>query len=102
LHHVLKLDEEIDPYDVTLCNVPKHKRKSGLKILNSVEKREWGKRVIDQFAKISDFENGNFIILAGQEYIKPIINHITNIELPLNRLRQGKRVKFLKSHLPRE
>jgi len=102
LHHVLELDEEIDPYDVTLCNVPRHKRKLGLKILNSEEKKEWGKRVIDQLAKISDLENDNFIMLAGQEYIKPIINHITHIEFPLNQLRRGERVKFLKSHLPRE
>ena len=98
LHHVLDLETEIEPYDVTLSNVPKHKRKAGLKILNREEKQEWGKKVIEQLSKLADIENDKFIILAGQEYIKPIINHITHFELPLNGLRQGERVKFLKNN----
>ena len=48
LHHVLDLETEIEPYDVTLSNVPKHKRKTGLKVLNTEEKKEWGKRVIEE------------------------------------------------------
>ncbi len=102
LHHVLDLETEIEPYDVTLCNVPKHKRKAGLKVLNSEEKNEWGNQVIDQLSKYADLKNDNFIILAGQEYIKPIINKITHIELPLNGLRYGERLKFLKDHTPHE
>jgi len=39
LHHVLDLETEIEPYDVTLSNVPMNKRKPGLKVLNSVEKK---------------------------------------------------------------
>jgi len=38
LHHLLKLDDVIEPYNVTLSNIPKNKRKAGLKILSSVEK----------------------------------------------------------------
>lgn len=95
LHHLLDLDKEIEPYNVTLSNVPKDKRKAGLKILNSTEKKEWGKKVIEQLAEQADLKNDNFIILAGQEYIKPIIDSISHLTNPLNGLRQGERVKFL-------
>jgi hypothetical protein len=96
LHHLLDLDKEIEPYNVTLSNVPKDKRKLGLKILSTSEKKEWGKKVIKQLAEKSDLKNDNFIILAGQEYIKPIIDNISRFTNPLKGLRQGERVKFLK------
>jgi cytoplasmic iron level regulating protein YaaA (DUF328/UPF0246 family) len=98
LHHLIELEREIEPYNVTLCNVLKNKRKAGLKVLNSKEKKEWSERVIDQLSKQADLKNDKFIILAGQEYIKPIIKHISHFELPLNGLRQGERVKFLKDN----
>jgi hypothetical protein len=99
LHHLIDLDKEIEPYNVTLSNVPKDKRKAGLKILNSSEKNEWGKKVIEQLAEQADLKNDIFIILAGQEYIKPIIDNIAHIKNPLNGLRQGERVKFLKDNV---
>ncbi len=95
LHHLLDLDKEIEPYNVTLSNVPKDKRKAGLKILSPSEKKEWGKKVIEQLAEKADLKNDNFIILAGQEYIKPIIDNISHFANPLKGLRQGERVKFL-------
>lgn len=99
LHHLLELDQEIEPYDVTLSNVPKGKRKQGLKVLNSVEKIEWGKKVIEMLIKSTDLQNDQFIILAGQEYIKPLKNHINNLDDKLKGLRQGERLKYLKSEL---
>jgi hypothetical protein len=98
LHHLLELEREIEPYDVTLSNVPKNKRKAGLKVLNSFEKREWGKKVIVMLGSNTDLKKDNFIILAGQEYIKPIIDRMTHFALPLKGLRQGERVKFLKDN----
>ncbi len=95
LHHLLDLDKEIEPYDVTLSNVPKDKRKAGLKILSTSEKKEWGKKVIEQLSAKTDLKKDNFIILAGQEYIKPIIADISHFTNPLKGLRQGERVKFL-------
>ncbi len=95
LHHLLDINEEIEPYNVTLSNVPKAKRKPGLKILTSGEKINWGKKVVEQLSKQTDLQNDEFIILAGQEYIKPIIRNIPNFTNPLNGLRQGERLKFL-------
>ena len=99
LHHLLDLEKEIEPYNVTLSNVPKKKRKEGLKVLNSQEKKEWGEKVIEMLSINSDLKQDRFIILAGQEYIKPIIEHIPHFTLPLKGLRQGERVKFLKDNL---
>lgn len=98
LHHLLDLDKEIEPYNVTLSNVPKEKRKPELKILNLAEKKEWGKQVIEQLSKQTDLENDTFIILAGQEYIKPIHESIPNLVKPLDGLRQGERLKFFNEH----
>lgn len=98
LHYLLDIEKEIEPYDVTLSNVPKEKRKPTLRILNNVEKKEWGKRVIAQLSLHTDLNNDSFIVLAGQEYIKPIevaILHLTN---PLKGLRQGERIKFLNNN----
>ena len=98
LHHLLNLNDEIEPYNVTLSNVPKAKRKAGLKILTSSEKKEWGKKVAEQLSELTDLTNDEFIVLAGQEYIKPILNSIPNLINPLEGLRQGERVKFLNAN----
>jgi cytoplasmic iron level regulating protein YaaA (DUF328/UPF0246 family) len=98
LYHLLDLDKEIEPYNVTLSNVSKDKRKAGLKILSTSEKKEWGKEVIKQLSEKTDLKNDNFIILAGQEYIKPIIENISQFTNPLKGLRQGERVKFLNNN----
>ncbi len=95
LHHLLDIDKEIEPYDVTLSIVPKAKRKPELKILTFSEKIDWGKKILEQLSEQTDLQNDEFIILAGQEYIKPIINSIRNLTNPLNGLRQGERLKFL-------
>ena len=95
LHCLLKIDEEIEPYNVTLSNVPKNKIKPGLKILNPVEKKEWGKKVIEQLGMETDLINDEFIILAGLEYINPIANSISHLSNPLKGLGQGRRIKFL-------
>ena len=98
LHHVLDLETEIEPYEVTLSNVPKNRRKPGLKVLNPDEKREWGNTVISQLSNQFDLEHDKFIILAGQEYVKPISKNIKHKCLPLDGLSIGERLAFLKRH----
>ena len=99
MHHLLDLEKEIEPYDVTLSNVPKKKRKSGLKVLNSEEKKEWGEKVIEMLETQSDFKKDKFIILAGQEYLKPIKNKLVNYENHLEGIALFNRVPFLKRKL---
>ena len=95
LHHLLDLDKEIEPYNVTLSYVSPKNRKTGLKILTSKEKVEWGEKIVEQLKKEADIEKDTFIFLSGQEYIKPIVKSIKNYEDILNGLRQGERKKFL-------
>jgi cytoplasmic iron level regulating protein YaaA (DUF328/UPF0246 family) len=87
LHHLLDLDTEIEPYNLTLNNMTKS------------EKTNWGKIVIEQLKKISDIKNDKFIILAGQNYLTPIQKCLTNIETPLNRKKIGERLQFLTNQL---
>lgn len=99
LHHLIELDKEIEPYDVTLSNVPKAKRKPGLKVLSAIEKGEWGETVIKLLSEEADLQKDKFIVLAGQEYIKPIKARINYLDNPLAGRRQGQRVAFLKAQL---
>ena len=89
------LEEEIEPYNVTLSNIPKSRRKQGLMVLNSAEKKEWGEKVIDMLSKKADLQNDQFIILAGQEYIKPLIPSIKNIDDKLKCMGIGERINYL-------
>ena len=97
LHHLVPLYKEIEPYNVTLSYVTPKKRKPGLKMLSSKEKLEWGKNIIEGLSKEADLKRDFFVILAGQEYIKPIINDLSNWQNLLKGLRQGQRKKFLKA-----
>jgi len=99
LHHLLNLDKEIEPYDVTLSNVPKKKRKPGLKILNSQEKKECGKKIIEMLSAEADLKNDSFTILASKEYIKPIINCLHNHNDALKGVGLFDRVPFLKQKI---
>jgi len=98
LHHLLDLETVIEPYDVTLSNVPKNKRKPGLKVLNPDEKKEWGKTVTMQLSNQFDLEHDKFIILAGNEYVIPLDGRLRNSDLPLDGLSIGERLAFLKNH----
>jgi len=99
LHHLLDLDKEIEPYNVTLSNIPPSKRKADLKVLTPKEKIDWGQKVISQLKLEADLQNDEFIILAGQEYIKPIEGLIAknNVKKPLDGKRVGERIKFMQN-----
>jgi hypothetical protein len=99
LHHLLDLEMEIEPYNVTLSNIPKSKRKEGLIVLSQAEKIEWSKKVVKMLSEQTDLQYDQFILLAGQEYIKPIKPYIKNLDDRLHGLRQGERVKYLKANL---
>lgn len=99
LHYLLDIDKEIEPYDVTLKNISKNKRRPGQTVLTPKEKVAWGNKVIEQLSKEADLQNDEFIVLAGMDYIKPIIKNISRFENPLEGLRIGERNKFLKEKI---
>ena len=77
-YYLLSLDEEIEFYDVLLK-----------------DKTDWGKKVIEQLSEIANLQKDRIIILAGESYVTPIQDSLTNVELPLKGLKHGKRLKYL-------
>ncbi len=85
-HHLVPMEKELEPYDLTLKNMKKD------------EKEQWGKTVISQMNDRGiKPESDTFIFLAGSEYIKPLKDHIPeeNIENPMQGKRMGERLSWL-------
>jgi endonuclease III len=76
-------EEVIEPYELTLNNMP------------TSEIKKWSKRVLDQLSSVTDLKNDNFIILAGQNYRKYLIPHIKHYEIPLEGLGFGSQLRRL-------
>lgn len=100
-HHLLEVDDEIEPYNVTLSNVPKSKRNSDLNVLNAQEKKEWGQKVLELLDEKTNLKEDEYIILAGNAYLKPISSGLkdVNFAVPLDKLPIGKRLSFLKKEI---
>lgn len=80
---LLSLDTEIEPYDITLSNLP------------MAEVRAWAQKVVSQLRLSTDLEKDHFIFLAGQKYRKFIIPHLVSYEAPLEGMRIGKQLQWL-------
>ncbi len=82
---LLELTQEIAPYEKTLNGMP------------SGEVAQWGDAVLAQLRARTDLSTDRFVILAGMAYRSQLVPHFANIEVPLNGLRFGEQLKFLKS-----
>ncbi len=85
-HHLVPMEKELEPYDLTLKNMKKD------------EKNKWGETVISQMKeKGINPQKDTFIFLAGSEYIKPLKDHIPeeNMETPMEGKRMGERLSWL-------
>jgi len=87
---LVELDEEIEPYDITLKN------------MSSGERRDWATQVVSQLQERCDFEKDHFVILAGQKYRQYLLPHLKSYEIPLADLPIGKQLQFLKKETSRE
>lgn len=88
-HHVLDLDEEIEPYDTTL-------NRMGVE-----DRRRWSARVLEELRERADLDRDRFTILAGQNYRKHLVPHLANHEVPLAGMRIGEQLGFLTRALAR-
>jgi hypothetical protein len=89
-HHLVPLNKELAPYDLTLKEMPKE------------EKEKWGEEVMRQMkAKNIDPNKTKFIFLTGTEYQKPLLKYIpeSNIETPLAGKRMGERMQWLNTQI---
>ncbi len=71
---LVSLDEEIEPYDLTLNT------------MSADEVKDWSKRVILDLTNQADLEEDLFIFLAGAKYRKYLVGHLTHFEVPFEGL----------------
>lgn len=85
LYGLLETDEIVKPYNKTLNE------------MNKRDRIEWSNIVLEQLRdKELDLNNDHFVILAGNNYRKYLLHHISHYELPLEGMRIGEQLSFLK------
>lgn len=87
---LVDLEREIEPYDKTLNNMP------------STEIRKWAACVINQIKKEADPKEDEFIFLAGEKYRKYLLPQISNYQIPLEGLKIGEQLQYLKMRCSNE
>ncbi len=91
LYGLLELSDVINPYDLTLNN------------MKSKDRVIWADKVLQQLAdKKIDLNNTEFIFLAGSKYRENLIKHMKNYKIPLEGLRIGEQLSYLKRELNHE
>ena len=84
---LLGLEDEIEPYNVTLNT------------MKVAEKKAWAQKVLSQLEKVESIEDTKFIFLAGNNYREYLILHLPHIEVPMVGLPIGKQLQFLTERL---
>lgn len=82
-HGLLKLTDEIEPYDKTLNK------------MRVKERKEWSKSVLDQLKSLADLKNDQFTILAGHKYRKYLLTELNRVKIPMQGLRIGEQLQWL-------
>jgi hypothetical protein len=77
------LDDEIEPYDLTLNT------------MSVLEVKQWAQGVLRQLSEKADLEQDQFVFLAGAKYRKYLIPHLPHTQVPLEGLRIGEQLKRL-------
>lgn len=81
---LLEPETIIEPYDLHLGKTSKDYR------------IKWSQNVLNDLKEKTNLENDEFIILAGNDYMKYLIEHIPNNYNPVKGLGIGKQLKFFK------
>src|SRR3990170_821285 len=81
---LLELNKKIDPYDITLNNMPAKNRKS------------WAQGVLKQLNSRFDLKRCHFIILAGSRYRQFLLPELYSYEIPIEGLSIGRQLQYLK------
>ena len=87
---LLRLNEEIEPYNKTLNK------------MRSKEIKEWANSLLNQLKKSTDIENDEFIFLAGDNYRKFLLSHIKHYKIPMQGLSIGKQLQWLSKRIKNE
>lgn len=82
-HGLLKLTDEIEPYDKTLNKMRINERK------------EWSKVVVNQLKSVADLKNDEFTFLAGDKYREYLIPELSKVKIPMKGLKIGEQLQWL-------
>lgn len=85
-HYLLEPETIIDPYDETLRG-----RKKEYKL-------KWTNEVLHDLKNKTDIKNDEFIILAGVDYTKYLLEYLPHHYNPVKGLGSGKQLQFFKSY----
>ena len=80
---LVSLDEEIEPYDLTLNT------------MSANEVKKWAEGVVRDLASRSDLQQDEFIFLAGAKYRKYLVEHLAHVEIPFEGLTIGRQLQQL-------
>jgi hypothetical protein len=80
---LVSLDEEIEPYDLTLNT------------MSPREIKDWAAGVPHELASRTDLKQDQFIFLAGAKYRKYLVGHLTYVEIPFEGLTIGRQLQRL-------
>jgi predicted RNA-binding protein len=83
---LVPLDEEIEPYDLTLNT------------MSSKEVKDWSAGVLRALASQADLQQDKFVFLAGAKYRKYLVEHLAHVEIPFEGLTIGKQLQQLTKH----
>lgn len=81
-HGLLKLEDEIEPYNMTLNE------------MSSVQAKAWAASVLEQLKEHANLNGDHFIFLAGDKYRKHLVPHLASYEIPLEGMPIGKMLQF--------
>jgi len=87
---LLNIDDEIEPYDVTLNN------------MSARERKYWANTVLDQLSVCSNLHRDHIVFLAGIKYRQYLIPQLKSYDVPMKGLRIGKQLQFLKREVASE
>jgi hypothetical protein len=80
---LVPLDEEIEPYDLTLNT------------MSAKEIKDWSERVLRSLEAQADLQHDQFVFLAGAKYRKYLIGHLAHVEVPFEGLTIGRQLQRL-------
>lgn len=83
-HGLLQLNEEVEPYELTLNT------------MSSNDIRTWADKVILQLSDRYQMDACHFTFLAGEKYRKHLILHTPHADIPFQGLRIGEQLQKLK------
>jgi hypothetical protein len=86
-HGLVRPDDQIDPYDLSLN--PK----------SLAEVKAWSDIVVGQLRSHTDVEHDHFVLLAGERYRRYLAPRLRSVEVPMEGLRIGKQLRLLKRRL---